>query len=276
MRSKQKFKRLFEDPDIEIKKQNKNIWRIRGVLSLFEKRVTGYVIVLFLVLTSFNTNSLIAQNSEIGNQDLGSYIKQSKWSYTFQVGWATNIDFTVGSTSQDYRFDDRSTGLDAKFYSYDSRKKISQMEGDQANNYLLTIKNQSSGFTVTTGIIHDKREQRKNKEGMRFKYEKGGMSPVLLFGTQYDLTSDILRNISFQVKVGGFLNFNKIDAFLVNKDRRLLYSTGNTHRTYAGGGGVAMVVVSYQYYISNAVSISLLINGNMMAGNAITKATEYN
>lgn len=96
--------------------------------------------------------------------------------------WATNIDFSVKSTSQDYRFEDNSTGIDSRFYSYDSREKISELEGDQANNYVLTITKQSSGFTITTGVIHDKREQGRNTHNNRFKYKKGGMSPVLLVG----------------------------------------------------------------------------------------------
>ncbi|MFT6746853.1 MAG: hypothetical protein ACJAZ2_001198 [Glaciecola sp.] len=259
-----------------MKQQLKNSCSISKVFLFLENRVTIGHVILFLTLFIFNTQGVIAQNNEDGNGQFHHFKKQDKWSYTVQVGWATNIDFTVKSTSQDYRFDDYSTGINARFYSYDSREKTSQLEGDQANNYLLTIRNHSSEFTITTGIIHDKKQQLRNTHNDRFKYEKGGMSPVLLLGLQHNFSSDFLRNLSIQFKAGGFLSFNKIDAALINNNSNTKYKANNRNRTYAGGGAISMVVVSYEYYITEAVSISFLVNGTMMSGKAVTKAKAFN
>jgi hypothetical protein len=231
---------------------------------------------LFLILFSFNIQYVIGQNNELDKLQFSNLDEQGKWSYTFQVGWATNIDFTVNSTSQGYKFDDTSTGIDSRFHSYDSREKISELEGDQANNYLVTIRNQSSGLTLTTGVIHDKREQRPNTHRNTFKYEKGGLSPVVLLGVQHDFSSALFQPISVQLKAGGFLSFNKIVAALINNSNKTKYTANNHNRTFSGGGVVAMGVISYQYSISEAVSVSFLINGTMMSGKAVTYATAFN
>jgi hypothetical protein len=259
-----------------MKQQLKNTSSISITFIFLESIATIGCVVLFLTLFIFNTQCVIAQNNEDGNGQFHHFQKQDKWSYTVQVGWATNIDFTVKSTSQDYKFDDYSTGINARFYSYDSREKTSQLEGDQANNYLITIRNQSSEFTITTGIIHDKKQQLRNAHNNRFKYEKGGMSPVLLLGLQHNFSSDFLRNLSIQFKAGGFLSFNKIDAALIGNTSETKYKANNRNRTYAGGGAASMIVVSYEYYITDEVSISFLVNGTMMSGEAVTEAKAFN
>jgi hypothetical protein len=259
-----------------MKQRLKNTDRISKTFFFLKKRLSLCVITLFLILGPFNTHCVTAQNDEVDKSHFFKLKDQGKWSYTFQVGWATNIDFTVHNTSQDYRFDSESTGINARFYSYDSREKISELEGDQANNYLITIRNQFSGFTITTGVIHDKRKQAHNGQRNTFKYEKGGMSPVILLGLHHEFNSELLKNFSVQLKTGGFLSFNKIDAVLTNESTSTKYKSNNRYRTYAGGGVVSMVVVSYQYYISKAVSISILVNGTMINGKALTEVMAIN
>ena len=191
-----------------------------------------------------------------------------KWSFTAQTGWATNIDFSINSTSKDYRFNGSNTGVNATFKSYDSRENIKKFGGDQANNYLLTVKHEIIGVTITGGIIHDKREQTPNTNGNRFRYDRGGTAPTLMLGYQRNFMSTMRCDFGAQLKAGGFVNFNQINVDLTNSTMTTTYYAKSNRRTYAGGGFIGMAIVSCNYLINDSWSVSLLVNGTFMAGNA--------
>lgn len=231
-----------------------------------------FIFVLFIAFFQFIPSCYSSEYIDANKLIIWNANAQSRWSYTLQVGWATNIDFTLKSISKEYKFNNNSTGINSRFYAYDSREKILELEGDQANNYLITVQSLRSGLIITSGVIHDKREQKRNSHGNSFKYQKGGLSPLLLLGFQHDFNADLLQNFSVQLKSGGFVSFNKIDADLVNGSSNKVYKANSRRRRFAGGGMVSMVVVSYQYSLSETASISFLVNGTMMNGKALTNA----
>ena len=218
-------------------------------------------------------NSITNSGSEESKK---SQSMQGKWSYTMQAGWVTNIDYVLNSSSKNYRFDDNTTGINGTFKSYDSREQLNKLEGDQANNYLITIKNEVNGITFTTGILHDKREQTPNKTKNKFRYESGGLSPALMLGYQLDYMPARFCSLGAQLKAGGFINFDRIAVDLYDPTQNRTYSTLNNKRSYSGGGFVAMAVFSYNHVITDSWSLSLMLNGTFMAGTATTKAYSIN
>ncbi len=196
---------------------------------------------------------------------------QSNWTFSAQPGWVTNIDFVVGSTSGNYLFNKESTGIEGSFSAYDSKENYKKLEGDQANKYLFTAKNEGNGFMITSGVLHDKREQVPSTTGNIFRYTKGGLSPTFMLGKELDFDLSLSSKVGVSTQVGGFVSFNDIQVDLASTSNSYSHlSSGGKNRTYSGGGLVAMSNVSFSFVISKSWSASVAINGTYMVGKAYT------
>jgi len=203
-------------------------------------------------------NSTLALPDEAKSSGETHSDDKKRWTYTGEPGLASNIDLSISSSSGNFRFNGQATGVNGNFHSYDSKQNLKKLGGDQANHYLVTAKNETNGFTITGGVLHDKREQDPSGPGNQFRYEGGGLSPTLMFGKQLDFNLSSQSNLQagFQAKAGIFFSFNNIGVDLNNPATHTTYTSTNGCKALSGGGFVAMSSVSCSYVMSKSWSVS--------------------
>jgi len=202
--------------------------------------------------------------------------RKNGWSVTLDPG-VTNIDFAISSNSGSYTLDGQPTNVESKFVSYDSRDNYNLSYGftDQANHYTGTFKTDATGgFSLTTGILHDKREQR-DKENT-YRYNGGGTSATLQlgYGTEIELGDN--TEIAFDGSFGGYWSFNDISVDMTDPVTGDTYTTTDPGRSYSGSGAVVNGKVTFSYVLSQTWAINLNVNGNYMQGKAFEAVTTTN
>lgn len=182
-----------------------------------------------------------------------------------------NIDTPIKDTTGPFQFEGESLGIDSNFQAYDSADnyiKFGKYAGiDQAGKWFFTGENTRNSLLVSTGVIHDKREQRPNVDGNVFRYNKGGTSLAGLVGKKLDLN----RNWGIETQVGGFVSLNDIKVDLQDGD--YAYENTSSGKGLSGGGIVSISSITYDTRIRHKFAITYSGNLTYMNGTAKTSVS---